>query len=255
VNGIKITDIFVRSDGRDPALPYKIAPFPIRSPKIGLQEAYSDTPNLKRPIMLAYFSLSAASANVLPTIADSWLITGSLMAIYFAPALVAFFRKQQNRRFILVLNFLFGWTIAGWIICLAWAALAPAGEPVVVVQTAPSLSPRPMRFFRRRFSTLLPPPDSNVSENVAFQEEEVFLERRSGSFQTVLFRLAVAAILLAVIAGVTASPDSHSASQPKHRISHVPQIQNIDPSMPSRPSAAPKRRFPSTPARSHEGYY
>src|SRR5260221_1941600 len=64
--------------------------------------------------MLAYFSLSAASTNSLPTINHSWIIGCSLAAIYFAPALVAFFRRQQNRRFILALNFLFGWTIVGW---------------------------------------------------------------------------------------------------------------------------------------------
>ncbi|HEX3445628.1 MAG TPA: superinfection immunity protein [Chthoniobacterales bacterium] len=257
MNGIKITDIFVGNDGRDPALPYKITPFPIGSPKIGCQKADCDSPNLKHPIMLAYFPLSAASANFLPTISNSWLIAGSLTTIYFAPALVAFFRKQQNRWFILVLNFLFGWTIAGWIICLAWAALAPAGKPVVVVQTVPPVSSGPMSLFRRRFSALVPPPGSNASENVAFQTEDVFLQRRPRSFQMVLFRLAVAAISLAVIAGVTASrwKDSHSVSLPKHRMSHVPQIQNIDPSMPSPPSAALKRRYPSTPARSHEGYY
>lgn len=207
--------------------------------------------------MLAYFSLSAASANSLPTIANSWLIACSLTAIYFAPALVAFFRRQQNRWFILVLNFLFAWTIVGWIICLAWAARAPAGEPVVVVQTVPPVPPRPMSFFRRRSSILLPPPGPNVSESVPFQTEEVFPERRSPSFKIVLFRLAVAAISLAVVAGVTASQwkDSNSVSQPKSRMSHVPQIRNIDPYTPSSPSAAPKRRYPSKPAWSHEGYY
>jgi Superinfection immunity protein len=207
--------------------------------------------------MLAYSWFSAASANSFSTIANSWIIAGSLTAIYFVPALVAFFRRQQNRWFILVLNFLFGWTIVGWIICLEWAARAPAGEAVGVVQTVPPVSPGPMRFFRRKSSTLFPPPVPNVSESVPFQTEEVFPERRPHSFKMVLFRLAIAAISLGVVAGVTASQwkDSNPVSSPKHRSIHFPQIRNIDPYMPSPPSPAPKQRYPSTPARSHEGYY
>jgi Superinfection immunity protein len=209
--------------------------------------------------MLAYSSLSAVSANSLPTIANSWLIPCSLTAIYFAPALVAFFRRQQNRWFILVLNLLFGWTIVGWIICLAWAARAPAGEPIAVVQTVAQGSPGPTRFFRRRSSALLSPPDPNVSESVPFQAEEVFPERRQPSFKMVLFRLTVAVISLAVVAGVTASQWKRSTpfevSHAKHRIYHVPQIRNIDPYRPSPPSATPQRRYPASPTRSHEGYY
>src|SRR5260221_864908 len=100
--------------------------------------------------MLAYFSLSAASTNSLPTISHSWIIGCSLAAIYFAPALVAFFRRQQNRRFILALNFLLGWTIVGWIICLAWAAHAPSAEPGVRARTVSQCPPEPVRFVRRR---------------------------------------------------------------------------------------------------------
>src|ERR1700746_582342 len=155
--------------------------------------------------MLAYSSLSAASTNSLPAIANSGLVVCSLTAVYFAPALVAFFRRQQNRWFILVLNFLFGWTIVGWVICLAWAARAPAREPVAVVQTAPPIPAKPMRFFRPRSSTFITPPGPKNSENVPFQAEEVFPERHSPSFRMVLFRIAVAVISFTVIAGVTAS--------------------------------------------------
>ena len=198
--------------------------------------------------MLAYFSLSVTSANSLPGFDKSWLIAGSLTAIYFAPALVAFFRRQQNRSFILALNFLFGWTIIGWIICLAWAARAPSGGPVLVVQTAPQIAPGR--------GHPLTPPGLNVSENAPFQAEEVF----PGRLKMVLVRLAVAATSLAVVAGVTASQwkdtKPSAGSQPRHRINHVPQIRNIDPYMPSPPSAAPsQRRYASPAARSHEGYY
>ncbi|MEY2607591.1 MAG: hypothetical protein QOH31_5445 [Verrucomicrobiota bacterium] len=204
--------------------------------------------------MLAYFSLSVTSANSLPVSDNSWLIAGSLTAIYFAPALVAFFRRQQNRWFILALNFLFGWTIVGWIICLAWAARAPSGEPVLVVQTVPPVAPGQGSFFRRGHP--LTPAGLNVPENAPFQTEEVF----PGRLKMVLVRLAVAAISLAVVAGVTASQwkdtGPSAGSQARHRINHVPQIRNIDPYMPSSPSAAPsQRRYASPAARSHEGYY
>jgi hypothetical protein len=210
---------------------------------------------LKHPVMLAYFPLSVTSANPLPALDNSWLIAGSLTAIYFAPALIAFFRRQQNRWLILALNFLFGWTLVGWIICLAWAARAPSGEPVLVVQTVPPVAPGRGSFFRPGPGT--PPPGLNLSENAAISREEVF----PGRLKMVLFRLAVAAISLAVVAGVTASQwrDTNSSVglQPSRRIHHVPQIRNIDPYMPSPPpSVAPSQRRHASPAvRSHEGYY
>ena len=208
--------------------------------------------------MIAYFSLSAASTNSLPTIGHSWIIGCSLTAIYFAPALLAFFRRQQNRWFILALNFLFGWTIVGWIICLAWAARAPSGEPVVVV-TVPQVPTEPVSFFRRRVTNPLALSGPDVSAAIPFQADEVFPDRRPPSLKIALFRLVVAAISLAVVAGVTTSQWKASApptfSQPKHRIDRVPQIRNIDPDLPIPPSATPRRRYPSPAARSHEGYY
>lgn len=209
--------------------------------------------------MLAYFSLTAASTNSLPTIGHSWIIGCSLTAIYFAPALVAFFRRQQNRWFILALNFLFGWTIVGWIICLAWAARAPSGEPVVMVRTVPQVPTEPVSFFRRRSTNPLALSDPVVSEGIAFHADEVFPNRRPSSFKIILFRLVVAVISLAVVAGVTASRWKASTpptfSLPKHRIDRVPPIRNIDPDLPIPPRATPRRRYPSPAARSHEGYY
>jgi hypothetical protein len=196
--------------------------------------------------MLAYPSFAVASATSFPAIANSWLVGSSLAAIYFAPALVAFFRRQQNRWFILVLNFLFGWTIVGWITCLAWAARAPAGEQVIVVQTVPPAPSRPTTLFRRRPRTLLTSPGSDASVAIPFQTEEIFTERRRPqSFKIVLFRLAVAAISLGIVAGVTASrwKDSNPLTvfHPKHR--NVPQIRNIDPYVPAPSNAIPKRQY------------
>ena len=209
--------------------------------------------------MLAYFSLSAASTNSLPTIGHSWIIGSSLTAVYFAPALVAFFRRQQNRWFILALNFLFGWTLVGWIICLAWAARPPSGEPVIVVRTVPQVRTEPVRFFRQRFTNPLARPGRDVSGGIPFQADEVFPDRRPPSFKIVLFRLVVAVISLAVVAGVTTSQWKASApatfSLPKHRVDGVPQIRNIDPDLSIPPSTTPRRRYHSPAALSHEGYY
>src|SRR5258708_12366850 len=156
--------------------------------------------------MLAYISLSAASTNSLPTIIHSWIIGCSLAAIYFDSALVAFFRRQQNRRFILALTFLFGWTIVGWLICLAWAARAPSGEPVVVVRTVSQVPTEPVRFFRRRFTNPLALSGPVVAAGIPYRADEVFPDRRPPSLKIALFRLVVAVISLAVLARVTTSP-------------------------------------------------
>jgi Superinfection immunity protein len=257
VNGIKITGIFVRpvTLGISPAAQNRVFPDWILQDR--LSQVHRNRSNLKRPTMLAYPSFSAASATSIPAIANSWLIGCSLVAIYFAPALVAFFRRQQNRWFILAPNFLFGWTIVGWIICLAWAARAPAGEPVVVVQTVPPVPPRPITLFRRRPKTHFTPPSSSTLQSIPFQTQEVFPERRPQSFKRVLFRLAVAAISLAIVVTASQWKDANPLriSHPNHRNNHVPQIRNIDPYVPSPSNAAPKRHYPSMPARSHEGYY
>jgi Superinfection immunity protein len=44
-------------------------------------------------------------------------------AMYFAPTLVARYRKKSNATSIAVVNFFFGWTLLGWVICLAWALM------------------------------------------------------------------------------------------------------------------------------------
>jgi hypothetical protein len=45
-----------------------------------------------------------------------------LAALYFLPTIVALLRrKKQGGVTILFVNLLFGWTIIGWIIAMAWA--------------------------------------------------------------------------------------------------------------------------------------
>jgi Superinfection immunity protein len=209
--------------------------------------------------MHAYPSLCAVSTNSPPTLDHSWLIACLLTATYFAPALVAFLRRQQNRWLILGLNFLFGWTVVGWIICLAWATWAPSGEPVVIVQTAPQLPPASVGSFLPGPRHFFNPLARNLSESTPFQPDKsgVFPDRRSSSIKLFLFRIAAAGIALAVIAGVTTSQwrSSNLPLLPKNRVRHVPQIRNIDPYTPIPPSAPRQRHYPSPASRSHEGYY
>jgi hypothetical protein len=142
------------------------------------------------------------------------------------------------------------------------AARAPSGEPVIIVKTVPEYRSGSVASFRPGASSVFMPLTSDISEGGTFQNDGalVFPGRRPQSVKLFLFRLTMAVIALAVVAGVTASqwkPNSPGPSTtflPK-RIHHVPQIRNIDPYMPAVPNATPQRRYPSPLPRSHEGYY
>ena len=41
------------------------------------------------------------------------------VSVYFLPTIVG--RKKRNRGAIFLLNLLFGWTFAGWVVLLVWA--------------------------------------------------------------------------------------------------------------------------------------
>lgn len=44
-----------------------------------------------------------------------------VIALYMLPALIALMRSHVNSTPIVIVNLFFGWTILGWIVCLAWA--------------------------------------------------------------------------------------------------------------------------------------
>ncbi len=50
----------------------------------------------------------------------------SIIALYFAPAILANWRKHPQRMPIAVLNTLLGWTLLGWVVALVWAYTAQA---------------------------------------------------------------------------------------------------------------------------------
>jgi hypothetical protein len=54
--------------------------------------------------------------------AFGWLIAALCLIPYFLPTVIALMRNHPSAGGIFAVNFLFGWTVLGWIICLIWAA-------------------------------------------------------------------------------------------------------------------------------------
>lgn len=52
------------------------------------------------------------------------LIVAVALAIYFAPWLLAKYRRHKNALAIFTTNLLLGWTLVGWIAALIWACTA-----------------------------------------------------------------------------------------------------------------------------------
>lgn len=44
-----------------------------------------------------------------------------IFGAYFLPSIIAVRRHKKSAGSIIVINFVFGWTFLGWIICLAWS--------------------------------------------------------------------------------------------------------------------------------------
>lgn len=44
-----------------------------------------------------------------------------MILLYFVPSVVGFVREHQNAMPIFILNLFFGWSLLGWVICLAWS--------------------------------------------------------------------------------------------------------------------------------------
>lgn len=62
--------------------------------------------------------------------------------LYFCPSLVANRRKHPNETAIIILNFLLGWTVIGWVVSLVWAystSPAQANAPVTEAESAGAL--------------------------------------------------------------------------------------------------------------------
>ncbi len=66
---------------------------------------------------------------------------GAFLAVlfvpYWTPTIIAFCRKHPSKGAILALNFFFGWTFIGWVLCLVWSLSDASGRAAhsVVVNT------------------------------------------------------------------------------------------------------------------------
>ena len=63
-------------------------------------------------------------------------LLGTLLsfALYFLPTLIANRRGHRSLTSIFLVNFFFGWTVIGWIVCLVWAL--SGDSHVVMLQPA-----------------------------------------------------------------------------------------------------------------------
>lgn len=59
------------------------------------------------------------------------------IAMYWLPTIVAIARKHSQLTPIVLLNFLLGWTLIGWVVALVWAFTTP--QQVIVVQQPPQV--------------------------------------------------------------------------------------------------------------------
>jgi len=51
------------------------------------------------------------------------------IAVYCLPTFIAVFRKHPNRRAIIWVNMLLGWSLIGWIVTMIWALTTVEDAP------------------------------------------------------------------------------------------------------------------------------
>ncbi len=56
----------------------------------------------------------------------------SITLFYLLPTLIAYARDIRQRRTIALVNVVFGWTVAGWIVASIWAMNAPPESLVLL---------------------------------------------------------------------------------------------------------------------------
>ncbi len=62
-----------------------------------------------------------------------FLVLVFIGALYFVPTIIAALRQHKSIMAIGLVNFLFGWTILGWLFALIWS-LANSGNSTIIVQ-------------------------------------------------------------------------------------------------------------------------
>jgi hypothetical protein len=51
-----------------------------------------------------------------------------LFVLYFSPCIIASAKRHKNRTQIYIVTLFLGWTLIGWVACLAWAVGENKGE-------------------------------------------------------------------------------------------------------------------------------
>ena len=72
--------------------------------------------------------------------------------VYFLPTIIAVAREHLNAGPIFIVDLFFGWTLLGWVICLAWsfsAARKPATERRAAQQLAARREPTSSNWLDR----------------------------------------------------------------------------------------------------------
>jgi hypothetical protein len=57
-----------------------------------------------------------------------WIWIVILLALYFIPAIISFYKKHKNTTAIVLLNFFLGWTLLGWVGALIWSVYKPSNN-------------------------------------------------------------------------------------------------------------------------------
>ena len=70
-----------------------------------------------------YEEITAMDSTLPPWLSGVVILVGMLL-IYFVPAFIAFYRGHRQLGWFLIANFMVGWTLVGWVICLVSAFAA-----------------------------------------------------------------------------------------------------------------------------------
>lgn len=65
-------------------------------------------------VALLFLMLTGATVN-------SLLVFACWMVFYLIPSFIAFMKRHQSYKAIIILNMFFGWTLFGWIFVLIWS--------------------------------------------------------------------------------------------------------------------------------------
>ncbi len=82
--------------------------------------------------------MTPAASNSPIALLGGLMILAFVFGMYLLPALIASHRKHRQIGPIWIVNIFLGWTMLGWIGCLAWALSTPSAPQVIYVERAPS---------------------------------------------------------------------------------------------------------------------